>query len=90
MFPQVLNGKNPRKKKPMTLTDFADPDIVERAGANVSRHIVVCKECNVPIQETITGRRYVDGVAHCSDCYFGHFGDEIDNYPIHSPRRNFN
>ena len=74
----------------MTLTDFADPVKVARAEANVNRHITVCKACNVPIQETVTGRRYINGEPHCSDCYFNLFGDEIDNYPIHSPRRSFN
>ena len=42
-------------------------------------------ECNVVLQETITGNRRVGNERICSDCYFDDFGKLIDERPIGVP-----
>jgi len=41
--------------------------------------VAKCKNCGVPLQESVTGNR-PDGT--CSDCYFDDFGEELDKHPI--------
>jgi hypothetical protein len=49
--------------------------------------LVSCEECDVPLQETITGcRPYTDGTFACSDCYFRAIGRELEDAPLYSRR----
>ena len=48
--------------------------------SNESSHqgIDGCSHCHVPLQETVTGCRKIEGSYVCSDCYFDELGKEID------------
>lgn len=48
--------------------------------------MTACKVCSIPLQETVTGCRIINGDHVCSDCYFDAFGDELDAHPIRMPR----
>ncbi len=41
-----------------------------------------CVDCKIPLQEAITGKRWTATGFKCSDCYFGTFGDGIEQSPI--------
>lgn len=49
--------------------------------------LLTCAECQVPLQESVTGSRPVsDGSYFCSDCYFEAIGKEFDDHPVILPR----
>lgn len=43
-----------------------------------------CCRCGIALQETLTGKRKVQGGHACSDCYYGDFDEELDQHPIGS------
>lgn len=45
-----------------------------------------CANCNVALQETVTGCRPSEKGLVCSDCYFDAIGAELDKHPIFMPR----
>jgi hypothetical protein len=59
------------------LADAAQRDQLER--------LETCAACGVSLQAVITGYRRINGIAHCSDCYFCKLSDVIDNHPIGRP-----
>lgn len=44
-----------------------------------------CKECGVPIQEFITGRKKIRNEFYCKKCYYKKLGELIEERPIGSP-----
>jgi protein-arginine kinase activator protein McsA len=52
-------------------------DLRKRAAASHG-----CAGCGVTLQETITGKRQLQGRDVCSDCYYEAFGNFIEEYPI--------
>jgi protein-arginine kinase activator protein McsA len=52
-------------------------DLRKRASASHG-----CAGCATTLQETLTGKRQLDGNDVCSDCYYEEFGKFIEEYPI--------
>lgn len=68
---------------PMTLDEFRSKRSDRgRLLPGVQR----CVECNVGLQETVTGNRLTDKGHVCSDCYFSRVSDEVEQFPIFMPR----
>jgi hypothetical protein len=72
----------------MKLSELKNPEVVAKMRAAILRQAPKCEVCATPIQESITGRRSVDGKDYCSDCYYDDIGAEIERMPLSSPRRN--
>jgi hypothetical protein len=43
-----------------------------------------CCSCQVPLQETITGKRKTSEGFACSDCYYEELGEELEQRPLGS------
>jgi len=57
-----------------------DPQLLQRSPFEQQK----CWKCEVPLQETITGKRQMAQGFACSDCYYGELGAEIERHPIAS------
>jgi hypothetical protein len=65
---------------PIYLSDLDDdPEVLMR-----SLHEENCTSCQVPLQETITGKRRTGDGYMCSDCYYDTMGREIEQRPLGS------
>ena len=57
----------------------------QKTGSDADVTTMKCSECNVPIQETLTGCRPFGEQFHCSDCYFDEIGKWLDDHPLGVP-----
>ena len=71
----------------MKLAELVDPQAFALLREAVLTKAPSCNACEVPIQETITGRRNVGGAFFCSDCYYEELSAEIERMPLAAPRR---
>jgi hypothetical protein len=61
---------------------IADPKKIDSLRLNTQK----CPYCNVPLQETITGKRPTPKGDACSDCYYEQIGEAIERHPVASAR----
>lgn len=45
-----------------------------------------CPNCDVLLQETITGKRRIGDEDYCSDCYYEKLGELVEQHPITTGR----
>ncbi len=45
-----------------------------------------CNTCDVSLQETVTGKRHIDGAEYCSDCYYEEVGAVVEESAIGTAR----
>jgi hypothetical protein len=65
---------------PIYLKDVVkDPGILMRSVREQK-----CFHCQVPLQETLTGKRKTSDGFVCSDCYYDELGAEIERRPLGS------
>lgn len=57
-------------------------DLIAKATDDKSTKCITCKAVLNP---DITGMHKIKDGYECDDCYYDHFGEEIDKHPIHNP-----
>ena len=44
-----------------------------------------CEVCGCEVHGFLTGRKYIDGKVHCSECYYKKLGDAVEQHPLGMP-----